>query len=377
MTISVYSQDMLLTVRIKLLTNASQKDSLLRTMQAFNCAATFAAKQGFEHKIFSRPGIHHLSYYKIRESTGLTAQLAINAIGRAVGCFVKDKTKCPHFRPRSAVIYDRKVLRFKGLTHVSIATIDGRLVMPVVLTGYHTPKLIHAVKSGYTELTYTRGCFYLLSLIDVEPDQAIEASDVIGVDFGITNIATDSDGTIYSGESIESTRVRTTRLVSALQSCGTRSARRHMKRMRKRESNFRTTVNHQISRRIVDSAKARNCAIAIEDLTGIRQRTRFPKDQRGKMFGWAFCQLRYFMTYKSTLAGVPLIVVDPKYTSQTCSHCGHRHKGNRKSQALFVCKACGHNEHADVNAARNIRAKGYASKPIVTSKDPQCLYAAS
>jgi transposase len=46
--------------------------------------------------------------------------------------------------------------------------------------------------------------------------------------------------------------------------------------------------------------------------------------------------------------------VDPAYTSQTCNPCGHRDPKNRESQAVFRCRACGHTDHADVNAARNI-----------------------
>jgi len=46
--------------------------------------------------------------------------------------------------------------------------------------------------------------------------------------------------------------------------------------------------------------------------------------------------------------------VDPAYTSQTCHACGHRAADNRESQAVFRCRARGHTDHADVNAAKNI-----------------------
>ena len=63
-----------------------------------------------------------------------------------------------------------------------------------------------------------------------------------------------------------------------------------------------------------------------------------------------------FLSYKAQRAGVPVVQVDPRYTSQTCAECGHRERSNRKNQSEFRCKACGHESHADVNAARNIRA---------------------
>jgi len=52
---------------------------------------------------------------------------------------------------------------------------------------------------------------------------------------------------------------------------------------------------------------------------------------------------------------VPVVLIDPAYTSRTCNECGHCEKANRKSQAQFVCRSCSHSANADVNAARNIK----------------------
>jgi hypothetical protein len=81
------------------------------------------------------------------------------------------------------------------------------------------------------------------------------------------------------------------------------------------------------------------------------------KGQRGRLGNWSFAQLRHFLEYKARLAGVPLVTVDPRHTSQTCSACGHRERANRKSQAEFVCKHCGYSLDADHNGARNIRSR--------------------
>ena len=81
------------------------------------------------------------------------------------------------------------------------------------------------------------------------------------------------------------------------------------------------------------------------------------KRQRSKMGGWAFSQLRQFLTYKAKLHGLPVVVVDPRNTSRTCEECGHCEKANRKRQSEFRCRSCGHTAHADIQAARNIAAK--------------------
>jgi len=92
-------------------------------------------------------------------------------------------------------------------------------------------------------------------------------------------------------------------------------------------------------------------------LKGIRERNRFRKNQRAKMSGWSFYQLRMFIEYKAAMAGVPGVQVDPKYTSQMCSQCGHIEKANRKSQSEFECRRCGFEAHADINGALNVRAR--------------------
>lgn len=85
-----------------------------------------------------------------------------------------------------------------------------------------------------------------------------------------------------------------------------------------------------------------------------RQRVRLRKPQRVALHSWAFAQLAAFVLYKAEWAGVPVVQVDPAYTSQMCSWCGHTEKANRPTQELFACRSCGVVAHADWNAARNI-----------------------
>ncbi len=103
----------------------------------------------------------------------------------------------------------------------------------------------------------------------------------------------------------------------------------------------------------------------MEDLSGIRDRTQFRKPQRARMGGWAFFQLRLFVEYKARLEGVPVVLVDPRNTSRTCSACGDCDKASRKSQSEFQCVLCGHSIHADLNAALIIRARASVNMPVV------------
>ena len=65
-----------------------------------------------------------------------------------------------------------------------------------------------------------------------------------------------------------------------------------------------------------------------------------------------------WVVHKALLAGVPVLLVDPRDTSRTCNRCGHCEKANRKNQEEFVRKGCGHEDHANINASKNIRIKG-------------------
>ncbi|WP_418361475.1 RNA-guided endonuclease InsQ/TnpB family protein [Streptomyces gilvosporeus] len=102
--------------------------------------------------------------------------------------------------------------------------------------------------------------------------------------------------------------------------------------------------------------------IALEDLSGIRERARLRKPQRTTLHAWPFAQLASFIAYKAKKAGVPVVYVDPAYTSQECSRCHHIARGNRPDQAVFACRVCGFVEHADLNSSHNIAHRGWMAR---------------
>ena len=121
-----------------------------------------------------------------------------------------------------------------------------------------------------------------------------------------------------------------------------------------RESRIVKDLNHKISRKIVDMAQVQHAALVFEDLNGIRQTRKQHRSFKYALHSWSFFQLQTFVEYKAKLLGVPVLYVDPAYTSQDCSRCGTRGQRNGKD---FKCLACGHVDHADVNAAFNIALK--------------------
>jgi putative transposase len=127
------------------------------------------------------------------------------------------------------------------------------------------------------------------------------------------------------------------------------------------EARFARDINHSLSKQIVAPAQGTGRGIAMEELRGIRGRVKVRQKQRVVLHSWAFLQLKMFVLYKATLAGVPGVQVDPRDSSRECSCCGHIDKLNRPSQSVFSCRQCGYSAHADLNAATNLRVAGRQS----------------
>jgi IS605 OrfB family transposase len=210
-------------------------------------------------------------------------------------------------------------------------------------------------RQGQADLIYRDGRWLLAVTADAPEEMPFDPEDILGVDLGIVNVATDSDGNQYTGALILGARRRHRRTRARLQSKGTKSAKRLLQQRHRKERRFQRHENHKVSKEIVARAKGTKRAIALEDLTHIRQRIRSKKPQRATLSSWSFAQLRAFIAYKALAAGVLVILVDPRNTSRTCPACGHCEKANRKSQAHFVCVSCGCAGNADQIAAENIR----------------------
>ena len=253
--------------------------------------------------------------------------------------------------------FDQRMMSFKGVDRVSLLSLAGRVVVPFVMGKYQAERFSKAV--GQCDLILRKdGKWFLLCVVDLPEGTPTSATDFIGVDLGIVEIATDSDGTAYSGKAVETVRRKHNLQRKRLGRRNTKGAKKKLKRVAGKEARFRKHTNHVLSKAIVESAKRTGRGIALEDLTHIRGRvTARGGDARNRLGGWGFAQLRSFIEYKARLAGVFVVTVDPRNTSRTCSVCGHCEKANRKNQSEFLCRSCGHHANADENAARNLRAQ--------------------
>lgn len=344
-----------LTLMIKLLPTTEQHAALVWTMERFNAACNAIAKVAFEHQTANKIRLQKMVYADIRSEFGLSAQMTVRAIAKTCEAYKRDKSIQPSFRPHGAVVYDQRLFSWKGLDRVSLLTLDGRIIVPIVFGEYQAARLNRI--RGQADLVYRDGVFYLAVVVDVpEPPQGTP-KDFLGVDLGIKNIAVDSDGEMFSGGLVNGLRHRHARLRSRLQTKGTKSAKRLLKKRRRKEGRFAANENHRIARMLVAKAKDTGRGIALEDLKGIRDRITVQKAQRRTQHSWSFHQLRSFIEYKARLAGVAVVMVDPRNTSRTCVACGHVSEQNRPTRDNFQCVECGFAGPADAIAAVNIRRR--------------------
>ncbi len=357
---------MRLTLPVKLSPTSEQVRALLATVERFNAACDWIGAVAFRERCANKVALQKIVYYDTRARFGLSAQLSIRAIGKVVEAYKRDKTIQPRFRPHGAVPYDERIMSWKGLEHVSLLTLQGRIVSPIVLAPYQAARMDR--RRGQADLVYRDGTFYLYVTVEAPEVPVQDVPEYLGVDLGIVNLAVDSDGATYSGETVDHQRRKYAHRRRNLQRKGTRATKRKLKMLGRRQARYQNDVNHCISKAVVSRARDTGRGVALEDLEGIRERITVRRRQRARHSNWGFGQLRSCIEYKAKLAGVPVVLVDPRNTSRTCLACGHVDKANRPTQARFECIACAFSGAADHVAARVIatRARAAVMQPNVS-----------
>jgi IS605 OrfB family transposase len=345
------------TVVCKLAPTPDQYRELDATLKAFAAACDHAADAARRIGSTNKVKVHHACYRAIRDMFGLSANLAIRAIARACAALKVSEKRHSRFAPTS-IDYDQRISGFVERNWTfGLTLLCGRLKIATQL-GERQKALLKGRKPTAAQLVKRRdGGYFLHVQLSQEAPPKIDVNDVIGLDMGVKNLATTDDGENFSGEALEKVRLKYHRLRKTCQRTGTKRAKRKLHKTRMKESRFRTDQYHVISKRLIEKAKGTGSAIAIDDLEGIVERTTARKADRSRLRGWAFFQLRQFVSYKAVDAGIPVILVDPRDTSRRCPECGHCEKRNRKSRDDFECRHCGHAAPADRVGARNIRLR--------------------
>jgi IS605 OrfB family transposase len=370
-----------LTLVCKLHPTQSQVAKIEVTLKAFADGCNYA-NQVVKPNVTNKVAIQAQTYEQLREKFGLAANLAVRVCARVAANRKTAKAKgkpVRAFQPTSAD-YDARIFAFREKDWtVSLTLIGGREHVPMLLGNYQIGKLKGRKPTSATLAKHRDGLYYIHIQLTDEAPNPINSDNVIGVDFGRRSIAVTSNGDEWDGKPIQKVRDKFAQTRASVQkraSKGTRSSRRRcrqlLKRLSGKEQRFQLLQNHNISRAIIDQAKSQRAIVAIEDLTGIRDRTNSQprnKTERRRSNSWAFYQLRFFLEYKGIQAGVEVVAVPPQYTSLTCYQC--LHIGLRSDKA-FKCGNCGWHGDADFNGSMNIAAIGAVVSLLRGSETLSC-----
>nr|WP_228434394.1 transposase [Natrarchaeobaculum aegyptiacum] len=357
----------------------SAADLFHQTIDHFLDAANHVVDVAWEPdwKITSKQKLHDLTYYDVRGDSPLPANLvqaARNCAVEAVKGVVErwkegKKASKPEFTSQFAS-YDARTVTVND-DHATLATINGRITAEFVLPNgqRETPHSAYLFNDDYEvkgatlhrDTVEDRFYLHVRTKPAVENDEADTGDakhvSVLGVDLGITNIATTSTGRFWSDGELNHWHREYEKRRGSLQQTGTRWAHINVQRVGCKQTGRFEQMLHTISNELVDEALENDCThVVFEQLNGIRERLPHAK----AVHKWAFYRLYEYVTYKSESEGLVVKQTYPAYTSQRCSKCGFTHEDNRpndNSQDEFECLKCGYNIHADYNAAKNIGLK--------------------
>ncbi|MBZ9639666.1 RNA-guided endonuclease TnpB family protein [Streptomyces sp. PSKA30] len=382
---------MKLVVQVKLLPTPGQASALEATLRACNRAATHASAVAFAQGLKDRNGLQKEVYADLKAAFGLSAQPVVRAVKKVVDAYAALKASLRAgnlgpstskryrkavstpiaFRPEAAQPFDDRCLSWQyDARTVSIWTVDGRMRGIRFACSPDQLKTLVQYRKGESDLVQRGGKWFLIATCDIPEPDVYEPVGWIGVDRGIVNLATTSDGTNHQGRRLGRYRRWQARKRAELQARQTRSATRRLARRAQKERRHATQVNHRISKEIVSVAQRTGRGIAVEQLDGIRERVRLRRDQRGTLSSWPFHQLGQHLAYKARRAGVPFLEVDAAFTSQRCPRCGHTERANRSDRDHFRCRRCGLAGPADVVAGVNVRDRARSAWVLVTAPAP-------
>jgi IS605 OrfB family transposase len=383
------------TIRIQLEPSSTQAAMLAETSRqftaVFNAVCAYAWQQGEKNGI----ELHRALYYPLKaEYPALVSDLHVQARVKATEAVksalaLKKKyqreqverkvsqpysTACPPrynvhtYRVdwasqtvRMSLVGDRQTIRFRVLSNAA------------KYVGYPVDT---------ADLVEKDGGWWLHVVVTIPAPEIAPSDQIVGVDLGVARPAVTSNNQFLGRRRWKAIEGRYFKLIRTLQKKRTKSAKRHLRKLKRRRARFRKDADHVLSKQIVAAAEE-GATIVLENLKDIRKRTKAKRRTQTKrrMHSWPFASLKSKIAYKAEERGCTVVAVDPRHTSQRCSCCGHTARSNRRSQSIFKCRKCSYHLNADLNAARNIAAKYHASvgrfpagglrnQPIVSDPTP-------
>lgn len=278
----------------------------------------------------------------------------------------------PSFKKRG----EEPGIRFPDSKQFSLDAANGRLQLPKL--GWVRLRLSRQVTGELRNASVTReGDHWYVAIQTLRPGvlPAADVAPTLGIDLGVVNFAGLSDGRLIVPLAALNAQQRRLRRYQRSVSRKVKGSSNRMKAIVKLRALHKRIAQQRLDwlHKLTSGLAAEHPVIAIEDLRvaamsasargdaqkpgqNVRQKAGLNRAILDAAWGEFGRQLEY----KTAAVGGAAVRVDPAYTSRTCRMCEHESPENRKMQSVFACVACGHTEHADVNAAKNILAAGHA-----------------
>ena len=348
-----------ITLKLKINNN----NDVLLTIQQYTKALNYVSQSAFSknEKVRNAITLQKIYYNQVREAYNLPSQMACTIFRDIAGKYKANKRKLKKaisFKESHINYTFNRDFSIKGNV-LSICTINGRKKFELNICEYYQKILEKSVKYCDSILVKDhKGQLYFCLVVEVPECEVSNKGNTMGIDLGLSKLATASTNIgktlVINGGKVKDKRFKHLKLREKLQRKGTRSAKKLLRKISGRENRWMKDINFCVVKKVLAFANQNNVShIGIEDLSGIRN-SKLRKEQRRRLNSWAFYQFRRILEYKAKLQGINIIALDPRYTSQACSKCGHVERANRKTQKSFVCNSCGFSQNADINASSNI-----------------------
>ena len=351
------------TIKVRLIGNI---ESLVQTATLYTKACQTALDYGFQNKTHSKSKVDSGTYDTIRDTLKqLPSGLVQCARDQACDMLKREKLKTLSTKKTLQVRYDNRTFKFYPESeYVSLSTVNGRQEFQIKVYDYCKQYLTGTYTNA--QLVIRKGRAFLNVQCEIEGYPTNDNNQVLGIDRGILNIVTCSDNSFVNSKDLRDVKGRYRYLRAKLQSLGTASARRKLKKLSGAERRFVLDTNHVVSKWIVQKPFG---ILTVEALQIGKTRSR----KFNKLLGsWSYGQLLTLLKYKAEDAGKIIVEIDPRHTSQQCNKCGYIDRKNRKG-LKFKCIRCGFELHSDLNGSRNIAERGISvlgrlpvNQPIVT-----------
>jgi putative transposase len=353
------------TIRLRLAPSAAQATALEETTRQFTMVFNAVCARGWHQRLSDGVKLHHATYYPLKsEFPKLVSDLHIQARVKATEAIKSALRRHKNGRTVSQPHSQRCPPRFNRHTFVldwehqtvRLSLVGGRTELRFIVPDYSAKYADCATDTA--DLLERDGIWWLHVVVTVSAPKVAPSEQLVGVDLGLSRPAVLSTNRFLGKRAWKAHEGRLFKLKRALQKKGTRSAKRHLRKLGHRQMRFRRDCDHLLSRRIVEAVEG-GATLVVENLKELRRRVKTKRKTQIKrrIHSWSFAQLKGFIEYKAEEQGCMVVAVDPRHTSQACSRCGHTARNNRRSRDLFVCRRCGFTLHADLNGARNIAAK--------------------